>query len=143
MVVCKTDAGTSGIRRSIRAPKPTMSLSSSLNADARESEEPFELTIMDLRKALSESIAKMHEANKDARIAREYGKVVENRRLVAEKMADEFGDETYARFEVKLWIDLHSYINSGRGMSDKLALAEALTGIRHTYIIYFIGSFKV
>lgn len=128
MVNCQTAPRTSRMRKTIKAPKSTKSSSANVTAAAPEMEEQFELTILDLRKALSESMAKMHEANKDTRIAREYGKVLENRRLVAEKMADEVGDETYAKFEGKFWIDLRNYVNSERSPSDKLALAEALTG---------------
>lgn len=104
---------------------------SSSIAATPDNEEEFNLKISNLRKTLSDSIAKMHEANKDALVAREYVKLVENRRFVAEKMIDEFDDHTYAKFEVKLWMDLLEYFNSGRSVSDKAVLAQALTGNIH------------
>lgn len=89
----------------------------------------FEARIEELRQSVKDSLVDLNVAWKDAEVAREYVKLVEFRNRVADQMTDEFGDKTYASFEVKLWCDLFEYVNSERSTLDKSNLAKAIMGM--------------
>lgn len=90
--------------------------------------EALELKIKDLRKAAEKSMADMYTARENVTVAREYLKVVDARRKVADKMAEEWGDESYAKFELKIWLHLSLYFKSSRSQVDKDTLTGAIGG---------------
>lgn len=98
----------------------------------------FKLKISDMREAVKNSLLDLAKKNGDAFTVRQYVEVVERRQSVVEKMADEWGDPVYSKFELKLWIKLFHYFNSEQSQADMDALAQSIIGmIKKTLTLKF------